>query len=138
MTTTHHKIGTVIAALVTGTLAIFPALETNAANRPTPAHNRTPRPAVVHSSHLWQDPCPAVDTVPICDIAGSLDRSGSDGSKVAIRPAPAEANTVWIGDAKDHPGYGPVNPAATTSDWVDSIGLDCRRVPWPQIVECPD
>jgi hypothetical protein len=88
------------------------------------------------SPQRW-DPCPAADTVPVCEIVRTPGRSGSDGSEVAVRPAPADRSAVWTGDAKDHPGYGPVNPPDIHTEWVGSVGVGCRRVPWPQVIACP-
>ena len=39
----------------------------------------------------WQ-PCPATDTVPICDLASAANRSRSDGVAVRARPAQAKVS----------------------------------------------
>jgi hypothetical protein len=109
MNGSQRSSGAGFAVLLIGTLALFPALETDAAERPA-----------VDSAHRWRDPCPAADTVPICATDLRLDTasSGSDGTKVVVRAAPTKRDTAI--------------------DWVDSIGTGCRRVPWQEIVACPD
>lgn len=75
------------------------------------------------------DICPAIDTVPRCEIVWSAGRSGAAGSHVTYVPVDADATTDATGHADE---------AGRITDWVDSIGIGCRRVPWSQIVACPD
>jgi hypothetical protein len=126
------KTGTAIAAVVAGTVALFPALEAGAAGRL----------AVAHSVHRWRDPCPAVDGEPICNTEWRLDdsSSGSAGTKVVVRTAPTEIPPLERATPPNiyDPDYGPVAHVDDTTDWIDGIGTDCRRVPWPEIVACPE
>ena len=119
MNTNHKIIGSALAVLAASTAMIATSTTVGA-----------------HSPQRW-DICPAADTVPLCEIVRPSNPSGSAGSKVAAL-RPVDGTAVWTGDTKDHPGYGPVNPADNATDWVDSIGVGCRRVPWPQLVACPE
>ena len=47
---------------------------------------------------------------------------------MAYVPVDADMIADSTGDADD---------AGKAADWVDSIGINCRRVPWPEIVACP-
>jgi hypothetical protein len=129
----HTKLGTGIATLITGSLLILTPLDSVAANQLAPDGNKKPKPAIV-----VELPCPAADTTPACEIVRRPHNPRSDGSQDERRPIPADSTDVRTGNTKDHPGYGPSTRQTTPTDWVDNIGIGCRRVPWPQIVACPD
>jgi hypothetical protein len=107
---TKRTIGSWIAALAVGS-AVMGTSAAVAANGP----------------QRW-DICPAIDTVPLCEIVRLPGRSGAAGSDVAYVPVDADRIDDSTGDAND---------AGKAADWVDSIGINCRRVPWPEIVACP-
>ena len=108
---TKHKIGSWIVALAVGS-----------------AMTGTSATVGATSPQRW-DSCPAIDTVPLCEIVRPPGRSGAAGSNVAYVPVDADATTDATGSA---------NEAGRVTDWVESIGIGCRRVPWTEIVACPD
>jgi hypothetical protein len=140
MNTNRNKIGTGIATFLAGTVAIFPTLAADADHGSSADHNKRSKPSVLVGAanpKRWE-PCPAVDTEPACEIVHLSSESSSHGSQVARDPDAADDSVVSIGDAKDRPGYEAVDSAYRTTDWVDDIGIGCRRVPWPRIVICPE
>jgi hypothetical protein len=68
----------------------------------------TPTTSSASSQEGW-DICPAIDTQPICEIVHPRNQPGSDGTAVTNRPTTDDATTIWTGDTKDHPDFGPVN-----------------------------
>jgi hypothetical protein len=122
MSTNHHVLSTAVAAI-----AVIGA-GTAIVATPTAAGAREPG---------IREICPAVDTVPICDIVHQRNQSGTDGSEVARRPAPADNTTVWNLDTKDHPGYWPVDPADGTAHAIEVAGFDCAGRPSGPIVALP-
>jgi D-alanyl-D-alanine carboxypeptidase len=93
MNTNHHIIRTGVVAAATSLLL---------AAAPTAVGADDPQ--------QW-DPCRIIGTWPDCKSERHSDTSGTDGSHVARGPVRADSTTVPAGDAKDHPGHGPVDPA---------------------------
>ena len=110
MKTKRNKLGSWIAALAVGSAMIGTSSAVDAAG-----------------PQRW-DICPAIDTVPLCEIPRQPSRSGS-GSDVARVPVDADRTA-------DSTGHD--NEAGTTNERVDSSGIDCLRVPRSQVVACPD
>ena len=85
--------------------------------------------------------CPAVDLVPEgLPPAGSDSSSAENGSGDLPGHRPVvTSDSEWTGDAKDHPGYGPVDTIDRATDWIDDINN--RHHPswsWHRIKACPE
>jgi hypothetical protein len=115
----HNTTLGIADVLATAAMAIGPAVSAPAADRGAPS----------------RIPCADADLLPACEphhteaavdastSAGRtrpLERGGSAGSQAARLPTAVEARAVWTGDAKDHPGYGPVT--VWTGDAKDHPG----------------
>jgi hypothetical protein len=113
---TYSRVGAGVAAVIAGGLLIG-------------------APAPVGAASLQASPsCPAIDTEPLCELRVSADDAAGSGVDVAL--VPNRDTATWTGDAKDHPGYGPVDPGDSTSELVDDIGAGCARQPGP-VIACP-
>ena len=81
-----------------------------------------PKPAVVMLL------CPAADDVPQCNLHRASETVTPDASATALR----QATLPWTGDAKDHPGYGPVNSPAAASGGGGGTLSPARMTPSPR------
>jgi hypothetical protein len=110
MNTKRNKLSSWIAALAVGSAMIGTSAAVDAAG-----------------PQQW-DVCPAIDTVPLCEIPRQPSRSGSAGTEVAHVPVDADSTA----DSSGHD-----NEAGKANERVDSSS-NCLRVPRTQIVACPD
>ena len=111
MNTKRNKLGSWIAALAVGSATIGTSATVDAAG---PQH---------------RDICPAIDTVPLCEIPRQPTRSGSAGSEVAHVPIDTESTADSTEQA---------NQAGKTNQRPDSSGINCLRVPRTHLLACPD
>jgi hypothetical protein len=99
-----HRIAVGIAALI-GTLTILPAVNVDAANRPSPDYNKRPKPALVVDAYhrpspdynkrpkpaVVHLPCPAADDVPQCGLHVASNTTNVGSSAKSLR-SPAVAS----------------------------------------------
>jgi hypothetical protein len=83
MNSKHRRIGTGIAALIAGALTVLPALEANAANRPSPDYKR-PRPTVAAlEANAANRPSPEYKR-PRPTVASTNSSSASGGAVIVL------------------------------------------------------